>query len=316
MSEEKRAPGAPEDRRSFLTKLGGAALAASGLGAIACATSAAASSGTMPGASAGTMAGGATTGAKIRPIGVQLYTVRDEMQKDVAATLARVAQIGYTEVEFAGYYNHTPAEIRAMLDQNRLTAPSAHIPLQQLQGDLPNVIAAAKTIGHQYIVCPWLDPSQRGSTVDAWKSFGTTLTDIGRQVQAAGLQFAYHNHDFEFQKIGDVVPFEVLLANSDPSLVKMEMDLYWATKGGQDPLAWFAKYPGRFPLVHVKDAKGAAMDMAPVGEGTIDWKRIFGQRAQAGIQHYFVEHDSAAQYPGGAFASIAASYSYLSNLTV
>lgn len=316
MSEEKRALGAPEDRRAFLTKLGGAALAASGLGAIACAMSPQASAGTTAAPSAGTMAGGASTGAKIRPIGVQLYTVRDEMQKDVAATLARVAQIGYTEVEFAGYFNHSPAEIRAMLDRNGLTAPSAHIPLQQLQGDLPNVIAAAKTIGHQYIVCPWLDPSQRGSTVDAWKSFGGTLTEIGRQVQAAGLQFAYHNHDFEFQKIGEVVPFEVLLANSDPSLVKIEMDLYWATKGGQDPLAWFAKYPGRFPLVHVKDAKGADMDMAPVGGGSIDWKRIFSQRAQAGIQHYFVEHDSAAQYPGGAFASIAASYSYLSNLTV
>jgi len=314
MSNDAGSPRTPQDRRSFLTTLGGAALAASGISALACATKAASanreSATTVPSPSSG------ATGAKIRPIGVQLYTVRDEMQKDVAATLARVAQIGYTEVEFAGYFNHSPAEIRAMLDQNHLTAPSAHIPLQMLQGDLTQVIAAAKTIGHEYIVCPWLDPSQRGSTVDAWKSFGGTLTDIGRRVQGAGLQFAYHNHDFEFQKIGDVVPFEVLLANSDPSLVKLEMDLYWATKGGQDPLAWFAKYPGRFPLVHVKDAMGANLDMTSVGNGTIDWKRIFAKRELAGIKHYFVEHDNAAEGPGGAFASITASYNYLSALTV
>jgi len=314
MSNDAGSPRTPQDRRSFLTTLGGAALAASGISALACATKAATSGGesatTVPSPASGTM------GAKIRPIGVQLYTVRDEMKRDVAATLARVAQIGYTEVEFAGYFDHSPADIRAMLDQNHLTAPSAHIPLQMLQGDLTGVIAAAKTIGHQYIVCPWLDPSQRGSTVDAWKSFGGTLTDIGRKVQAAGLQFAYHNHDFEFQKIGDTLPFDVLLANSDPSLVKLEMDLYWATKGGQDPLAWFAKYPGRFPLVHVKDALGGSLDMTSVGNGSIDWKRIFAKRELAGIQHYFVEHDNAADGPGGAFGSITASYNYLSALTV
>lgn len=314
MSNDAPTGGTPRDRRSFLTTLGGAALAASGISALACATKAATngreSATTVPSPTP------ASTGAKIRPIGVQLYTVRDEMKRDVAATLARVAQIGYTEVEFAGYFDHTPAEIRAMLDQNHLTAPSAHIPLQTLQGDLSGVIAAAKTIGHEYIVCPWLDPSQRGSTVDAWKSFGATLTDIARRVQQAGLQFAYHNHDFEFTKIGDTVPFDVLLANSDPQLVKLEMDLYWATRAGQDPLAWFAKYPGRFPLVHVKDGRAGNMDMAPVGSGSIDWKRIFAKRELAGIKHYFVEHDNAADGPGGAFASITSSYNYLSALTV
>ena len=313
MPDEASRPPLP-DRRAFLAALGGAALAASGISALACATNGA-GNGSESSASA-RVAGGATGGAKIRPLGVQLYTVRDEMKRDVAATLARVAQIGYTEVEFAGYFDHSPSEIRAMLDASRLTAPSAHVPLQMLQGDLGGVIAAAKTIGHEYIVCPWLDASQRGSTVEAWKSFGGTLTDIGRRVQQAGLQFAYHNHDFEFTKIGDVVPFEVLLANSDPQLVKIEMDLYWATKGGQDPLAWFAKYPGRFPLVHVKDGSAGTMEMEPVGSGSIDWKRIFAKRELAGIKHYFVEHDNAADGPGGAFASITSSYDYLSALTV
>lgn len=315
MSDEASRPPS-QDRRAFLAALGGAALAASGISALACATNGAGSSSDSGSNSAAGVAGSAAGGAKIRPIGVQLYTVRDEMKRDVAATLARVAQIGYTEVEFAGYFDHTPAEIRAMLDANRLTAPSAHVPLQMLEGDLTGVIAAAKTIGHEYIVCPWLDPSQRGSTVDAWKSFGATLTGIGRRVQQAGLQFAYHNHDFEFTKIGDAVPFEVLLANSDPQLVKLEMDLYWATKAGQDPLAWFAKYPGRFPLVHVKDGRAGTMEMQPVGSGSIDWKHIFAKRELAGIKHYFVEHDNAADGPGGAFASITSSYSYLSALTV
>ena len=315
MSDEASRPPS-QDRRAFLAALGGAALAASGISALACAANGSASS---SGSGSGTAAGVARDvagGAKIRPIGVQLYTVRDEMKRDVAATLARVAQIGYTEVEFAGYFDHTPSEIRAMLDANRLTAPSAHVPLQMLQADLSGVLAAAKTIGHQYIVCPWLDPSQRGSSVEAWKTFGATLTDIGRQVQQAGLQFAYHNHDFEFTKIGDAVPFDVLLANSDPQLVKLEMDLYWATKAGQDPLAWFAKYPGRFPLVHVKDGSAGKMEMEPVGSGSIDWKRIFAKRELAGIKHYFVEHDNAADGPGGAFASITSSYNYLSALTV
>ena len=293
-------------------------LGLTGLGALAaCATSSAAAGASSAGTATGAVAAGATTGAKIRPIGVQLYTVRDEMQKDVAATLARVAQIGYTEVEFAGYFDKTPTEIRAILDRNGLTAPSAHIPLQMLQGNLAGVIDAAKTIGHQYVICPWLDPSQRGSTADAWRSFARTLNDIGRNVQQAGLQFGYHNHDFEFSSVGGtMLPFEILASETDPSLVKFEMDLYWATKAGQDPLSWFAKYPGRFPLVHVKDAKGADKAMAPVGGGNIDWRRIFTQRTQAGIQHYFVEHDNAADFPGGSFASITASYQYLSNLTV
>ena len=314
MSDDKSAPGAPQNRRTFLATLGGAAIAASGIGAIACASSSAASA-ASGGTSASTSA--ATGGARIRPIGLQLYTVRDAMKADLPGTLARVAQIGYTEVEFAGYFDRTPADIRAILDRNGLTAPSAHIPLQMLQGNLAGVIDAAKTIGHQYIICPWLDPSQRGTAAENWRALARTLNDIGRNVQQAGLQFGYHNHDFEFPLVEGQVPYEVLVSETDPRYVAMEMDLYWATKAGQDPLAWFARYPGRFQLVHVKDSRGAPNnEMTPVGLGTIDWKRIFAQRAQAGIQHYIVEHDSAAEYPGGAFASIESSYNYLSKLRV
>ena len=127
----------------------------------------------------------------------------------------------------------------------------------------------------------------------------------------AGLQFAYHNHDFEFPKLDGQVPYDVLLQNTDPKLVQLEIDLYWITKAGQDPLTYFARWPGRVPLVHVKDSAGAPEHkMADVGQGKIDWKRIFAKRDQAGIKHFFVEHDQPPQ----PFEDIAASYKYLHEL--
>lgn len=297
-----------QDRRAFLVTLGGAALAASGAGILACARNGSRTADTVAGAA--TMQG--SGGAPISPIGVQLYTLRDEMKRDVATTLARVARIGYKEVEFAGYFDHSPAEIRGMLDANGLTAPSAHIPLNALKSDPNSVIAAARSIGHQYVVMPYLDETARRTMAD-WHALAKTLNDIAGEMSRAGLRFAYHNHDFEFAPIDGMVPYEVLLAETDPKLVLLEMDLYWTVKAGQDPLAWFAKYPGRFPLVHVKDSSGAPKhEMADVGQGTIDWRRIFAHRAEAGIAHYVVERDN----PTDAFASIASSYSYLSKLRV
>ena len=311
------APTTPtQDRRSFLTTLGGAALAAGGMGIFGCATrpNGSATSGESSRASGASASGG---GAAIAPIGLQLYTVRDEMKRDMAATLAHVARIGYKEVEFAGYFDRTPEQVRAMLDANGLRAPSAHIPLQMIQSNPAAVIAAAKTIGHEYVIHPYVDEKSRGTTIAAWRDMARAMNDAGAQLASSGLKFGYHNHDFEFPLVEGKMPYEILVSETDPRYVVMEMDLYWATKAGQDPLAWFAKYPGRFQLVHVKDSRGAPNnEMTPVGSGTIDWKRIFAQRAQAGIQHYIVEHDSAADYAGGAFASIESSYNYLSKLRV
>jgi sugar phosphate isomerase/epimerase len=308
-----------QDRRTFLTALGGVALggaafAASGMSLLGCATSPARAtdSGTANTASA---AGGGT-GAPISPIGVQLYSVRDEMQRDMAATLARVAQIGYKEVEFAGYFGRSPEEVRAMLVSNGLTAPSSHIPLEMMRADPAAVAATARTIGHEWVVVPYL-PDEARRTLADWHGIAKSLNEIGGQMQRAGLKLGYHSHDFEFAPIEGKVPYDILVGETDPALVTLEMDLYWATKAGQDPVAWFARQPGRFKLVHVKDSRGGpTSEMAPVGSGTIDWKRIFAHRAEAGIQHYIVEHDTAAQYPGGAFASIESSYNYLSRLRV
>lgn len=304
-----------QDRRTFLATLGGAALAAGGMSVLGCATSA--SRATDSGASSPSTSTGGSAGALVAPIGLQLYTVRDEMKRDMAATLARVAQVGYKEVEFAGYFDRTPEQVRAMLDANGLRAPSAHVPMQMIQTNPSAAIAAAKAMGHEYVIHPYVDEKSRGTTIAAWRDMARAMNDVGAQLASAGIRFGYHNHDFEFTMVEGQVPYEILVSETDPRYVAMELDLYWATKAGQDPLAWFARYPGRFQLVHVKDSRGApSNEMVPVGSGSIDWKRIFAQRAQAGIQHYVVEHDSAAQYPGGAFASIESSYNYLSKLRV
>ncbi len=241
-------------------------------------------------------------------IGLQLYTVRHELQRDFDGTIARVAATGYREVEFAGYFGKAPRELRALLDHHGLSAPSAHVSLAPDQWHA--ALDAAPVVGHRYLVVAWIPPEQR-RTLDDYKRIAESFNGAGKQARAAGLQFAYHNHDFEFAPLEGRLPYDVLLAETDPQLVQLEIDLYWITKGGQDPLAYFARWPGRVPMVHVKDSAGPPDHrMTDVGAGTIDWKRIFAQRDQAGIRHCFVEHDQ----PPDAFASIRASYEYLKRL--
>jgi sugar phosphate isomerase/epimerase len=246
---------------------------------------------------------------RISKVGVQLYTVRSLMEKDVEGTLAGVASAGYTEVEFAGYFDKTPAEIKAMLDRHGLVSPSVHS--GNITADAwAKALDAAHVIGHQFIVVPWIPPEVR-KTIDDWKRVAADFNRIAAAAKAAGLQMAYHNHDFEFPLVEGKVPYDLLLAETDPNLVKLEIDLYWITKAGQDPLTYFARWPGRIPMVHVKDGKGPPdWAMTEVGSGTIDWKRIFAKSQQAGIRHYFVEHDQ----PADPIASITASCAYLKKL--
>src|SRR6266581_9478975 len=247
--------------------------------------------------------------ARLEKVGLQLYTVRDKMKEDFEATLARVAEIGYKEVEFAGYFDHTPADVRAILDRHGLSAPSTHIMLAELDAWKAS-LDTAKAVGHEYIVVPWI-PQEKRMTLDGWKRVAADFNRAAQEAHDAGLQFGYHNHDFEFPKLEGQVPYDVLLQNTDPKLVQLEIDLYWMTKGGQDPLDYFARWPGRIPLVHVKDSQGAPEHkMADVGQGKIDWKRIFAKREQAGIKHFFVEHDQPPQ----PFDDIATSYKYLKGL--
>jgi sugar phosphate isomerase/epimerase len=263
---------------------------------------------------------------KIKAVGVQLYTVRDAMKSDFEGTIAKVAQIGYKEVEFAGYFDHSPKDISVLLKKNGLTSPSCHVPYDTVEKKWSEQIEASHTIGHKFIVCPWIEPKQRQEP-DGYKRAADLFQKAGEVSKKAGIQFAYHNHTFEFQPseaLGGKLPYDILLA-TDPNYVKMELDLCWISVAGKDPIEYFNKYPGRFPLVHVKDMKvlpkGAEgptaspdkemPNMTDVGSGVIDWKHIFSHDQKAGIQHYFVEHD----FPADAFASITKSYAYLSTLT-
>jgi sugar phosphate isomerase/epimerase len=241
-------------------------------------------------------------------VGVQLYTVRREMQQSVERTLERVARIGYKEVEFAGYFGKSPSDIRALLDANGLSAPSSHgADLNTVRTRFAQALEDARIVGHRYLVCASLPQSER--TADGFKRVATELNRAGEQARAAGITLAYHNHDFEFSPLGDTIGYDILLAECDARLVQMQMDLFWIHKGGRDPLAYFAKHPGRFYSVHVKDmdASGAMVD---VGAGRLPFAKYFAQAGQAGIRHYFVEHDN----PSDPIASIRASYEHLARL--
>lgn len=265
----------------------------------------------------------AAEGRKIEKVGLQLYTVRDSMKGDFAGTIAHVSRIGYKEVEFAGYFDHPPKEVRDILDKNGLTAPAAHIPYDVLDDKWPGVLEAAQVVGHKYIVCPWIDDEVRKQ--GRWREAAAKFNKAAEASKKAGIQFAYHNHHFEFVPAEGKYAYDVLLEQTDPSLVQMEMDICWMNIAGQDPLKYFDRYPGRFPLVHVKDVKKIPAktgdtpvdfekvfpEMTSVGSGVIDFKRVFAQSEKAGIKHYFVEND----YPKSQFGDIEASYAYLAKLT-
>ncbi len=256
------------------------------------------------------------------PIGIQLYTVRDEMAKDAPGTLKQIAAIGYKEVEVDGFYGTSPADLRALLKSLGLTAPAGHYSLQQVKTDWPKHIDEAREAGLKYMVNAYLQPDER-KTFDDYKQVVEIFNKAGEQTEKAGIQFCYHNHNFEFQKYGATIPFDFMLKNLDPKLVKIEMDVFWLVHAGQDPVAYFEKYPGRFPLLHIKDlAPGhpptdqldAKMGLfTEVGRGTIDWKRVFKAAPKGGLKHFFVEQDLCERPP---LESARISYDYLKNLTV
>ena len=246
--------------------------------------------------------------ASLGRIGIQLYTVRDQFAKDPEGTLARLAQIGFTEVEFAGYPPGKPSDLRKLLDKYHLAGVSSHVGFSALQSGWDQTLENAVVVGQRFIVVPSLPQSQR-RTLDDVKRVAAAFNKAGQSAQRDGLQFCYHNHDNEFPLIEGAVPYDVLLAETDPRLVRFELDLYWITKAGKDPLEYFAKWPGRFPMVHVKDMDATPRQFfADLGKGIIDFPKIFRQAKQAGIQHYLYEQDET---PGDVFASAKASYDYL-----
>lgn len=240
--------------------------------------------------------------------GVQLYTVREDMQADVRGTLGRVAQIGYKEVEFAGYFGLDPETIKGWLEEFDLAAPSSHVGYDQWKEDAAAVIGTAVEVGHEYVLVPGLPDDRRGS-LDDYRFLAEEFNGYGEACQAAGIKFAFHNHDYEFRPIDGVIPFDILASETDPSFVNFEMDLFWTVTAGQQPVKYFEKYPGRFKMCHVKDM-AADGSMVDVGAGQIDFAGIFAHAKIAGLKHFYVEHDD----PDDGFASIEASLPVLRSL--
>jgi sugar phosphate isomerase/epimerase len=317
MSEQQWTAG--QDRRSFLKAmaLAGGTVLAGGCG--------------LPGTRQ--TSGGA---AGSDQIGVQLYTVRDQMEKDFAGTLERVARIGFRKVEFAGYFDHQPQEVRALLDRLGLRAPSAHLGLDELRRDLPGQLRTARIVGNEYITVPVLMEALTGQTLDLdfWRRTAEEFNRLARAAREQGIGFAYHNHWFEFDRLPDGrTGWDVLLAETDPAMVGFELDLLWATFAGQDPVQLFQRSPGRYPMWHVKDMRemqearrlaaasanlGQFMQatmprLAAVGSGEIDFRRIFAHAREAGLRHFFVENDAAAE-SGSSLANIETSFHNLERL--
>lgn len=257
-------------------------------------------------------------------IGLQLYTIRDAMAKDPVSTLAKVAAISYNSVEGATYtgdekfYGMRAAEFKRVLKQNGLIIPSSHYRLGEekvngetqkgtMLNDWNKAVDDAAEVGIKYMVCAYLSEAERGD-LDHYKKVADQLNIAGERCKKSGIQLCYHNHNFEFVKHGDTYPYDILL-KSDKNLVKMEIDLYWIKKAGQDAIKLFHEHPGRFPLWHVKDMdKTPEQNFTEVGNGIIDFKEIFKYKSLAGMKYFFVEEDKC---PGSPFDSITKSINYI-----
>jgi len=245
------------------------------------------------------------------PIGLQLYSVRDLLPKDYEGTLRQLGALGYREVEAAGFFGHSPSEVKQAMDHASLRCVSAHYPLKDLLPKVDEVIQFGKDLGLKYIVCasPWLkdpsrvkDPGSRAArdamTLDDWRWNAEQFNRIGERVNAAGIRFAYHNHTAEFRAEKGVVFYDELLRATDPAKVTMEMDCGWVAVGGKNPADYLKRDPTRFSMLHVKDfnMSGVTAISEPppsteMGRGTIDYRPIFEAAKKTGIEHAFVEQE-------------------------
>ena len=241
------------------------------------------------------------------PLALQLYSVRELLPIDYAGTLKQIGDLGYREVESAGYFNHTAAEVKQAMDNAGLKLVSAHYPSDQLHNQFDQIIAFHKELGVDYIICssPRLkDPSRRGKpdafALDDWRSNAEEFNALGEKVHATGMKFGYHNHITEFHKIDGVVPYVELMRLTDPSKVTMEMDCGWVIVGGGNPIELLRTYSTRITMLHVKDFKRSDTpsntnrpEVAELGQGTIDYAPILHEAAKAGnIKHCFVEQEA------------------------
>jgi sugar phosphate isomerase/epimerase len=253
-----------------------------------------------------------------KALGVQLWNIREYLKKDLAGSLARLAKLGYTQLELFGYdgtyWGKSPAAFAKLCSDLGFTIISSHYEtgrIDKVKGSLwhgwDKAVADAAAMDIPYMVCAWLFKEERTS-IGLYKELADKLNTCGEQCRKAGIQLAYHSHNFEFPPIDGIIPYDLLLQQTDPGLLHMESDLFWFTKAGIDPVAYFHKYPGRFPLWHVKDMEKGSEQFAEVGHGIIDFDRIFAARQVAGLKYWFVEQDQASRDP---FESLAMSRDYV-----
>ncbi len=230
------------------------------------------------------------------PIGVQLYSVRDDCKKDLPGTLKAVAKMGYAAVEFAGYYDYKAADLRKMLDDNGLKCCGTHTGLETVQSDnLAATIEFNKTIGNKFLIVPWL-PEERRKTVADWKKLAAEFDAISDKVAPAGMRVGYHNHNFEFTPIDGTTPWDLFFGGTKKAVV-MQVDTGNCIEGGSNPLAVLKKYPGRAATIHIKAWSKAKPD-AFVGEDEIPWKDVFAALDQGGAtEWYIVEYEQEKQPP-------------------
>ncbi|MEO6435205.1 MAG: sugar phosphate isomerase/epimerase [Tepidisphaeraceae bacterium] len=232
------------------------------------------------------------------PISVQLYTVRDLISQDFAATVKQVAAIGYPTVEMAGYGNLKNAkEARKALDDAGLKAVGTHASIEELEGKLEKILDEAETLGATNLVCPFM-PDARRKDADGWKQVAKSFNSVGRACHERGIDFAYHNHSFEFQKFDGKTGLDILFENSEPHLVKAEIDVYWVKHGGEDPTERINKLGERVIALHLKDmAAGDDKKFAEVGTGILDFKAILAAAAKHGVKYGAVEQDNCYGRP-------------------
>ncbi|WP_225442637.1 sugar phosphate isomerase/epimerase family protein [Paenibacillus lycopersici] len=231
-------------------------------------------------------------------VSLQLYTLRDQTEKDFLGTIRKVAEMGYSAVEFAGYYNTPAKELKALLDELGLEAPSSHVGLnfgepEKIAADLDKQIEYAKELGLKYIVTPWAPLPENPTMTDVDKLAGI-LEAAGKQVTAAGLKYGYHNHDFEFKQVEGKPIIDLLLEKVSPDYLIAEFDLGWVHMGGQNPVDYVKRYAGRVPLAHFKDF-GVGRSDTEVGKGVVDLKGVLAIAEQAGIEYFIVEQEQFQQ---------------------
>lgn len=284
-------------RRDFLLALGASALVPSISTAMGCAPASDERASPLPRALGG--------------VGVQLYMLRAQMRADVEGTLARIASTGYTEIEWWGNWGRTPAQLRALLDSHGLRSPAAHIDPRDLERDrLPALLDAAAAMGHKSLLVAWTPPEQRRSA-DDWKRVAETLNVAGTSAAAVDVRTGYHNHDFEFQRFGDQSGFEILVDETDPNFVDIELDCFWAFKAGFQPLALLNAHKARIKYLHLKDSSGPpAHEQRDIGAGVIQWKPIIETGLANRVTNVFVEQDD----PPDPWASAVAGREYMRTL--